>query len=1334
MAITVEMRTEISQLYVALFGRAPDGEGLGFWVGLRDGGMSLTEIANAMYATSPARDYYPLFLTNEEIIASFYVNVLGRVADAEGLAFWTAKLNAAGATPGSVITEMIDVVANYAGADPDGLVSQALFNNKVEVAQFYGEANGNIADAATVLATVTADDATVTAAIAAITSGTIGQDGIDVTLTTSQDAIAGSPANDLVHGTFGSGAGVDTYTAGDSIDLGLGSVDQLNLAATGVTASSAIVVKNTEMINIQDTVGATFNALLVENAPAINFLNTLTAQTSMVTNGSLSSVYGLAGAGNMTVDFATTSGTADNAMVSLAGVGSSTAASTVNVSDSDTVEKVSIATTGTNFVTLVGGAAAASLTVTGNGTNTFTLSGAGALAAVATIDASASTGTNTFALGGNFNTGTVVKGGTGADTVSASIATATLNAPTFTGVETFSTTWTDYGVLDLGSTTGMTALSIKDSAAAPGTITVQNAQSTLATVTVSSVAAAAVDTVLKVSYASTSKGDLALKIGSTSATATAVDLGAVTITNSNSLNVTTLGALDHDIDGLTVKGNQTALGFTVAAGGGLTTGTISATGNLGALNLTLASESYFSGLVDQSAAKTIGDVTVNVTGNEAEADLRISGGTDVIGNVTFNITGNDNSGYFAATTSGGGFGNITVAINGDDNDMGLMVSAGYVSGTDGVGREQGNIGDITISVDGDDNTFSGGAETHDGDIGNITITAVGDDNDVNFSGRAQQAYYYWDGSVDQHSGYYHSQGGDVGNFSMTVDGDSSGDFGLSSSGGNIGDITVVATNDADIDFNVYTAGEEGWYYDAVAGAGGVGNIGNVSVTLGDDSTVSGNVYTSGGDIGNVSVTVNGSNASGHLYVYARADSGGYNLGVDSDTYLGGGNVGDVTISIDGSSYFYTHVQASGGSIGNVSVTLNSAGASGGLSLVSNPVGSGSPGGDIGTVNVTLGDDTGFWIGADFDGTMGAVTVAGGDDNWFDFYASGGDSTGSLLDDSALITSMSLTFGDNADTLVTVSGFSGSVGATTATYGDGADADWHFDGVKGSVGAMTLNFGEGGDTYIQLGSNGGNKIGSVGNISFTGGAGSVLYIESDADIGTVGTITIAGGDTAASAGVWLNNTTYNITTVAGVNASTWAGELGVDLSQVGHASPSTAVGTTIRAGTGGSDITGSEGADNIFLGTGQDTVHFDATQDADTNTDVIFTFTVGATKDVLDLVSAATVLEAVATVDTAVNGSTGDILRLADIAGGTDITTVAGLIAAVEGGEYTSVTMDASAQFTIVTAASATASTFYVFNVIDDGDQVFEAGEVTLVAQVNATAAGALGGLVLGNFM
>ena len=44
MAITVAMRTQVSQLYVSLFGRAPDGEGLGFWVAALAGGMTMAQI------------------------------------------------------------------------------------------------------------------------------------------------------------------------------------------------------------------------------------------------------------------------------------------------------------------------------------------------------------------------------------------------------------------------------------------------------------------------------------------------------------------------------------------------------------------------------------------------------------------------------------------------------------------------------------------------------------------------------------------------------------------------------------------------------------------------------------------------------------------------------------------------------------------------------------------------------------------------------------------------------------------------------------------------------------------------------------------------------------------------------------------------------------------------------------------------------------------------------------------------------------------------------------------------------------------------------------------
>ncbi|NBQ87400.1 MAG: DUF4214 domain-containing protein, partial [Betaproteobacteria bacterium] len=101
------MQQEISQLYVALFGRAPDTEGLDFWAGRRSGGESMAQLADAMYGVAPARVFYPLGLAPVEVVASFYRNVLGRDADAGGLTYWTGKLTAAGATPGSVIAELI---------------------------------------------------------------------------------------------------------------------------------------------------------------------------------------------------------------------------------------------------------------------------------------------------------------------------------------------------------------------------------------------------------------------------------------------------------------------------------------------------------------------------------------------------------------------------------------------------------------------------------------------------------------------------------------------------------------------------------------------------------------------------------------------------------------------------------------------------------------------------------------------------------------------------------------------------------------------------------------------------------------------------------------------------------------------------------------------------------------------------------------------------------------------------------------------------------------------------------------------------------------------------
>jgi hypothetical protein len=130
-----DRQTKVAQLYAALFGRAPEREGMTYWT-QQIQTKTFAQVAQEMYNTDPARVYYPYTLTNEQIISRFYANVLGRQADAGGLAYWTAELNS-GMTPGQVVTNMLTAVANYSGADPMGLMSQRLLSNKVTIGLYY---------------------------------------------------------------------------------------------------------------------------------------------------------------------------------------------------------------------------------------------------------------------------------------------------------------------------------------------------------------------------------------------------------------------------------------------------------------------------------------------------------------------------------------------------------------------------------------------------------------------------------------------------------------------------------------------------------------------------------------------------------------------------------------------------------------------------------------------------------------------------------------------------------------------------------------------------------------------------------------------------------------------------------------------------------------------------------------------------------------------------------------------------------------------------------------------------------------------------------------------
>lgn len=104
MALT---KTQVSELYVAIYNRASEGEGNTYWQS-REG--SQADIANAMLATDPAQTYFGSAVDDPQaFIQHIYLNTLGRTLedDPEGIAFWAARLEG-GQSKGEVVVAIIE--------------------------------------------------------------------------------------------------------------------------------------------------------------------------------------------------------------------------------------------------------------------------------------------------------------------------------------------------------------------------------------------------------------------------------------------------------------------------------------------------------------------------------------------------------------------------------------------------------------------------------------------------------------------------------------------------------------------------------------------------------------------------------------------------------------------------------------------------------------------------------------------------------------------------------------------------------------------------------------------------------------------------------------------------------------------------------------------------------------------------------------------------------------------------------------------------------------------------------------------------------------------------
>ncbi|MDF3362901.1 DUF4214 domain-containing protein [Sulfitobacter sp. Ks41] len=315
---TQEQKQALTALYVGYYDRAPDPDGLQFWIDQIDNGREFSTIAADFAAAPEALAKYPYLSTPDvstpsTFITSIYLNLFGRTPDQAGLDFWTGVLN-----DGSVsVAEMIEEIIMGAVNDEDaGTFDKTVLDNKIEVGLDFAESTADVSgfefDADAKMAAeaavngVTEDPATVEAAKAATDAYLAGEtnQGDTLTLTAGEDNLVGTAMNDvftapLVASTFG--LQVKTLNSTDTLDGGEG-VDRLNVTLNddaggfGPSDTSNPLISNVEQFFVRAASASDLNMTGVSGAEQLwNDRSVSTLGYNNVQNGVVIGLNGVRG-------------------------------------------------------------------------------------------------------------------------------------------------------------------------------------------------------------------------------------------------------------------------------------------------------------------------------------------------------------------------------------------------------------------------------------------------------------------------------------------------------------------------------------------------------------------------------------------------------------------------------------------------------------------------------------------------------------------------------------------------------------------------------------------------------------------------------------------------------------------------------------------------------------------------------------------------------------------------------------------------------------------------------------------------------------------------------
>lgn len=82
----------LTHIYLGAFGRAPDGDGLDYWKA-KAAEIGIERTTEALYLGGLQNGELDSTVSNTTFVTQFYQSILGRAPDADGLAFWVGKLD-----------------------------------------------------------------------------------------------------------------------------------------------------------------------------------------------------------------------------------------------------------------------------------------------------------------------------------------------------------------------------------------------------------------------------------------------------------------------------------------------------------------------------------------------------------------------------------------------------------------------------------------------------------------------------------------------------------------------------------------------------------------------------------------------------------------------------------------------------------------------------------------------------------------------------------------------------------------------------------------------------------------------------------------------------------------------------------------------------------------------------------------------------------------------------------------------------------------------------------------------------------------------------------------